>query len=233
MKKGKITITITIGLMSFVLSTLMFRQFKTISSTNILELENMREDQLNGEIIALKAKYEEAKVKLEGNNEKIEEYKKTINTEKEAATLLEQELKESKDLLGKNDISGPGIVVTLEDTRNARILPEDLLVLINHLNSAGAEAISINNQRIVYDSYIVDINSKFLRVNGQVINSPYVVKAIGNTTYLESAISQKNIGYVDDKLSEGKEIKVEQQKQINIGKYTGNLNFEYVKEEGK
>lgn len=98
------------------------------------------------------------------------------------------------------------------------------------MNSAGAEAISINNQRIVYDSYIVNINNEFIRVNGNVIASPYTIKAIGNTSYLESAISQKNIGYVDEKLSEGKSISVETQKQINIGKYTGDLNFEYVKE---
>ena len=124
-----------------------------------------------------------------------------------------------------------GIIITLEDTRNARIVAEDLLILINHLNSAGAEAISINNQRIVYDSYIVNINNEFIRVNGNVIASPYIVKAIGNATYLESAIAQKNIGYVDEKLSEGKSINVETQRGLTINKYTGNLKFEYVKEE--
>lgn len=108
-----------------------------------------------------------------------------------------------------------------------------MLVLLNHLNSAGAEAISINNQRIVYDSYIVNINNEFIRVNGNVIASPYIIKAIGNATYLESAIAQKNIGFVDEKLSEGKSISVEIQKDLFIGKYTGNLNFEYVKEEIK
>lgn len=124
-----------------------------------------------------------------------------------------------------------GIIITLEDTRNARIVAEDLLILINHLNSAGAEAISINNQRIVYDSYIVNINNEFIRVNGNVIASPYIVKAIGNATYLESAIAQKNIGYVDEKLSEGKSINVETQSGLTINKYTGDLKFEYVKEE--
>ena len=124
-----------------------------------------------------------------------------------------------------------GIVIVLEDTRNAKIVAEDLLILINFLNSAGAEAISINNQRIVYDSYIVNINNEFIRINGKIITSPYTVKAIGNTAYLESAISQKNIGFVDEKLSEGKSVLVEQKENIIIPKYTGDLKFEYVKED--
>lgn len=107
MKKGKITITIVIGLMFFVLSTVIFMQFKTISSTDITELETMREDQLNEEIITLKAKYEETYAKLQETGNKITEYKETMNTEKEALELLQKEVKETEDLLGKRDVSGP------------------------------------------------------------------------------------------------------------------------------
>lgn len=223
---------IIIGLMSFVLSMVIFIQFKTISSTDIVELENMREDQLNEEIMTLKAKYEETFKKYEETESKIAEYEVSMTTEKEALELLTHEVKETSDLLGKNGVSGPGIVITLDDTRNAKIVAEDLLVLINLLNSAGAEAISINDQRIVYDSYIVNINmNEFIRVNGKIITAPYIIEAIGNTSYLESAISQKNVGFVDEKLLEGKSVNVEQQEQINIEEYVGDLNFEYVKEE--
>ena len=231
MKNGNITMTITIGLMFFILSTVIFIQFKTISSTDIIELENMREDQLNEEIITLKAQYEETYNKLQETENKIEEYKESINTEKEALNLLKQEVKETRDLLGKNDVVGEGLIITLEDTRNAKITADDLLILRNLLNSAGAEAISINNERIVYDSYIVSINNEFIRINGKIITPPYIVEAVGNTSYLESSISQKDIGFVDEKLSEGKSITVQQKEQITIEQYTGDLNFEYVKEE--
>lgn len=107
MKKGKITITIVIGLMVFALTAVIFIQVKTISSTDITELENMREDQLNEEIITLKAKYEEAYAKLQETGNKITEYKETMNTEKEAWELLQKEVKETRDLLGKNDVTGP------------------------------------------------------------------------------------------------------------------------------
>ena len=106
MKKGTITITITIGLMFFVLSTLIFIQFKTISSTDIIALENMRDDQLNEEIITLKAKYEETASKIIETENKINEYKETMNSDKKALELLKNEVKETEDLIGKTDVSG-------------------------------------------------------------------------------------------------------------------------------
>ena len=74
------------------------------------------------------------------------------------------------------------------------------------LKLAGAEAISINEQRIVYDSYIVDLGGTFISINGKREVSPYIVKAIGNPIYLESELSKKQYGYIDTKLEEGKEI---------------------------
>lgn len=101
-------------------------------------------------------------------------------------------------------------------------------MLLNALREAGAEAISINEQRIVYDSYASDITNTFITIKGKKIVSPYIVKAIGNTTYLESGISQKQYGYIDTKLSEGKSVVLERQEEIEIPAYTGNLSFEYV-----
>jgi len=102
------------------------------------------------------------------------------------------------------------------------------MVLLNALREAGAEAISINEQRIVYDSYASDINNTFITIKGKQMVSPYVVKAIGNTTYLESGLSQKQYGYIDTKLSEGKSVVLERKEQIKIPAYDGDLNFEYV-----
>ena len=104
------------------------------------------------------------------------------------------------------------------------------MLLVNELKAAGAEAISINNQRIVYDSYIVDLADTFVSVNGERLVSPYTVKAIGNSTYLESGLSKKQYGYIDTKTAEGKDVKLERQDNIVINAYNQNLGFEYVKE---
>lgn len=231
MKKGKIIITITIGLMCLILTMLIFIQVKTISQTDISELETMRESELKTEITSLKAKYEETVAKFNETSQTILEYEQASIEGKEASEILQKELKETEDLLGRNSVTGEGIIIYLSDG-TSKINTDDLLELINLLKNAGAEAISINEQRIVYDSYIADINDKnLITVKGEYIASPYVVKAIGNTTYLESAISQKNYGYIDTKITAGKQIELERNSAITIASYNKNLDFEYVKGE--
>ena len=228
MKKGKLTMTITIGLMCLILSTVIFVQFKTINQTDITSLENMREDELRTEISNFKQKAIEVEEQLKETNLKIKEYEETINTDKQASEILAKELEQQNNILGKNTVTGSGVVITLTDTRAQKITPEDLRQLLNGLKTAGAEAISINGHRIVYDSYVVDLGGTFISVNGKREVSPYVVKAIGNPTYLESELSKKQYGYIDTKLEEGKDIVLERQENILIDAYAGSLNMEYA-----
>lgn len=228
MKKGKLTITITIGLMVLILTAVIFIQFKTINQTDITSLENMREDELRTEISNFKQKTEEINKKIEETEEKIAEYDEAITTDKEASELLTNELEQQNNMIGKNDVKGSGIIVTLTDSNEQKITSEDLRTLLNELKTAGAEAISINDQRIVYDSYIVDIGGTYISINGERIVSPYEVKAIGNPTYLESGLSKKQYGYIDTKLEEGKDVVLKRQNEILIKAYTGDLDMEYV-----
>ena len=229
MKKGEITITITIGLMCLILTAVIFVQMKTINQTDITSLENMREDELRTEISNFKQKIIEVEQQLNETNEKIKEYELVINTDKEASKILAEELEKQNNILGKNEVKGNGIVVTLTDTRAQKITSEDLRQLLNQLKADGAEAISINGQRIVYDSYVVDLGGTFISVNGERLVSPYAVKAIGNPTYLESGLSKKQYGYIDTKLEEGKDVVLERKDDILINGYKGNLNMEYAR----
>lgn len=228
MKKGKLTVTITVGFIVLIFTAVVFIQFKTINQTDIVSIENMREDELKSEISNFKQKSEELRKEIEETNTKIEEYKETIKTGKEASELLVKELEKQNNLLGKNEVKGNGIIITLSDTKMQKITGEDLRELLNALKTAGAEAISINEQRIVYDSYVVDIGNTFISVNGTKIVSPYEIKAIGNPTYLESGLSQKQYGFIDTKLEEGKDVSLVRKDNILINKYNKNLNMEYA-----
>lgn len=228
MKKGQVTITITIGLVICILTAVIFVQFKTINQTDITSLENMREDELRTEISNFKQKVEEISKEVADTDSKIAEYQKAINTNKEASELLSKELEQQNNILGKNSVKGSGIVVTLTDTEAQKISGEDLRALLNELRVAGAEAISINGQRIVYDSYIVDIGTTYISINGERTVSPYEVKAIGNPTYLESGLSKKQYGFIDTKLGEGKDVTLKRENNIIIDKYNGDLNMEYA-----
>ncbi len=214
--------------MFLIFTTVLFIQFKTINQTDMTSIENMREEELKAEISGFKQKSEELKKEIEETNLKITEYKNTINTGKEASELLTEELEKQNNLLGVNSVEGSGIIVTLTDTKTKKITGEELRTLLNELKIAGAEAISINGNRIVYDSYVVDIADTYISVNGTRIVSPYEVKVIGNSTYLESGLSQKQYGYIDKKQEEGKDIELVRKDSIVINKYKGNLNMDYI-----
>ena len=64
-KKDKLTISIIIGIMCFVLMLVIFVQFRTISYTDINALETMQETELRKELTAIKTKYSETLEELQ------------------------------------------------------------------------------------------------------------------------------------------------------------------------
>lgn len=228
MRKGKITMTITIGMMCFVLVYVMCLQFRVIEETNIAEIEDMREAELTESLAEWKTKCEELEVLIKEREEKIEEYEESMVTSKEASEILEQELKQAKMLLGVTEVTGDGIVITIEDNDENTVTAILLLELVNELRLAGAEAISINNQRVVNMTDIVDISNSYILVNSEKVVSPYKIKVIGEQTYLESALNIKNAGYVDKYSKIGYSINVEKVNDLTIPKYDGKMELKYI-----
>ena len=129
----------------------------------------------------------------------------------------------------KTDVKGEGITITLKETNNTdtSITADDLLVIINALKLAGAEAISINEERIINSTDIVEINNSFIKVNGQRILAPYVIKAIGPQSYLESSLLGSG-GYADELKNYGYDVTIEKSSKINISKYEDELTSKYM-----
>ena len=229
--KGKGTMLITISAMIALLVAVTLVQFRTIDKTDIEALENMREAELRVEISNWKTKYEEASKKVEDIKIKIEEYNGKIMNNQEAYGLLETELQQAEQALGKTDVQGSGIIVTLTDNEYSNIDEYDLFKLVNELRLAGAEAISINDQRIVSMTDIKNIADALIVVNGAKLTSPYVVEAIGNQSYLESGLTLKTYGYMDKQINaNNKTAVIERQDNIIIGKYEGNIELKYAEE---
>ena len=166
----------------------MFMQFKVVNQTDIAQIESMREEELEQALAQWKEKYEEAYKKLIDTNDKIIEYEENMQSNEEAKELVNKELKEAQTNFGLTNVEGEGVIITLTDTEKMGFDADDLLELINELRDSGAEAISVNNQRIVNTSDIVTISTR-IRVNSKNISSPYEIKAIGERTYLKSALT--------------------------------------------
>lgn len=229
--KNKRMIAIMAGIVTVLLVSTILIQFKSVDSYKKSDIEGLREEDLKTQIAAYKTKYEETEQQYEENKNKIQEYKVTSNENKEASKILDQELEQSKALLGLTDLKGEGVIITLKDNNETQFTSENLRYLINELKYAGAEAISINGNRIINLTDIVTINNSFIVINGNTrINSPYEVKVIGDRKYLTSTLNMKNSGFVDLMKSSNLEVNVKESDNILIGKYTGSIKSNYIKE---
>lgn len=225
--KARVVMSITIGIACFALMLVMFMQFKIVKQTDIAQIENMREDELKKAITDWKEKYEVAYKELKDTNEKIIEYQEKLQNNAETKELIEAELEEAETNFGLTDVTGEGIIVTLEDNEEKSYKASDILILINELRLAGAEAISINQERVTNMTDIVDISAEYLKVNSAGLSSPYIIKAIGDKTYLKSTLTIKN-GYYDLKKKEGYSIDIQEKTNVKISQYSKEIMLRYI-----
>ena len=231
--RATLVLSIVSGIIALVLVASMFIQFRTVDESKELDIEGMRDDELRTQIASYKSKYEETMAQYNANQNTINEYETAINENKETTELLNSEIDQAKTLLGLTDVEGSGVVVTLTDTEKSlySYVADDLLLLLNELKYAGAEAISINDNRIINLADIVTLNDGLIILYGDIrLTSPYVVKAIGDPTYLMSTLSIKNSGYIDQIKANGMQIDVKQENNIKIGAYTRDLETKYLEE---
>ena len=229
MKKFKIdnfAVAIVMFVVCITLTSVMLMQFKTVEETDITDIKNMREAELRKTLSEWKTKYEETYTQLETTNKKIAEYNEKIEKNEAASELIDKELKQSNVDVGKTDVYGEGVIVTLNDTDEKDIEASDLIKLVNELKYAGAEAISINDIRIINTTDIFDIRGySYITVGQQRLEAPYVVKAIGNQAYLSSILNLKDSGFVDQYKNSGKSVSMETSKKIEILKYNGEMTY--------
>jgi uncharacterized protein YlxW (UPF0749 family) len=124
-------------------------------------------------------------------SEKLDAARKKVGTDPQ---LLAQ-LKQVQILEGTQAVEGPGIQISIDDRKaDFPLGTDDLATLINTLKFAGAEAISINDQRIVGSTAIVLSGSSTILVNQVPINRtegiPYELNAIGNQDTLYDYVSK-------------------------------------------
>jgi uncharacterized protein YlxW (UPF0749 family) len=110
----------------------------------------------------------------------------TYEDEHRGAILEElvAELNRVRVLNGAVEVSGPGIELYLDGPLSAL----DLQDLINELRNTGAEAISLNEQRVVVHSVPVIDDRGTIKLDGQFVRRPYRIQAIGDPHTMETAL---------------------------------------------
>ncbi|MHB8172618.1 MAG: DUF881 domain-containing protein [Thermincolia bacterium] len=152
-------------------------------------------------------------------------------------TGLTEEIDRLKVITGELPVKGPGLVLTLDDRNNQGgtvIYSSDLKDIINILRYGGAEAISINGQRIVTNTAIHEAGRNLL-VNKVPVNRtsgvPYEITAIGDTAELENYL-RVTYGLLPDLEAGGVKVDIARQERLVIPAYKGGTTFRLAKPVG-
>lgn len=125
-------------------------------------------------------------VELESLNEKLKVLEESSLSEQE--NLLTEEYRKAQTIAGMTDVTGDGLVITIGENPNMTMSVNDMLQLINDLRMAEAQAISINDERIVAMTEIAK-GDYFIVVNGNTVAAPYTIKVIGDQDKLETMVN--------------------------------------------
>ena len=237
---NKKSISLVLGLMCVLLTFGIVIQIKTVSGTGTILSTNSQENELRDAVLRAKEKYDNLYEELERMESQLEIERTNSTQNNEGLTQLENTIKEGNKILGLSEVTGDGIIITVNDNQkislnswfadpNQLIVHDtDLINIVNELKNAGAEAVSINEQRIVTISAI-ECDGNVIKINGQKIAAPFEIKAIG---LQESLMSVARFGGYVDYLEEYRflDVKVEKsdKEKITIPKYSGVIKFEYV-----
>ena len=232
---NKKAIATVLGIMCFALTAGICIQIKTVKNTNSKVSQNYEENNLRAEVLKYKEKYDNILKETEKIDAQLQSQIDTATTNNSELEEAKNQINDGNKMIGLTEVTGSGIILTIADSEidsnsvldvsDLLIHDLDLLKVINELKNAGAEAISINDQRIVSNTVIECIGA-VIKINGQRVGAPFTIKAIGMPELLKN--TYRNGGYL--KVLEGDRIQVDfkTSDNITIPKYTGTYKFEYA-----
>ncbi|WP_330341268.1 DUF881 domain-containing protein [Streptomyces sp. NBC_00557] len=129
--------------------------------------------------------------RLEDERQGLEKQRQELQSSSDRAAEARRQTAEKERqlgiLAGTVAAQGPGITMTIEDTKGT-VKADMLLDAIQELRAAGAEAIQVNGVRVVANTYFTD-SGNGVGVDGNKINAPYRFKVIGKPQDLEPALN--------------------------------------------
>ena len=240
---NKKQIAITLGIMCFILTVAICIQLKTIENTTTTISQSLKENGLRDEVLRWKERYDNVYEELNQSLKELEEVRKQATQNDTKSSAKQEEIKNNNMLLGLSEVKGEGLQIVIADNNTGTLKNEsealdlssqvvhydDLIEVINALNNAGAEAISINGQRIIQTTAIT-CEGNVIKINGQRVSSPFTIKAIGSQGLLYGSLTMIG-GYLYILDEAGVIVETTQMDNLTVEKYSGVINYKYVKNE--
>jgi len=229
---------IAIGFVCIILSFFVVVQFKSVRNNTVSTYPSQVRLEQAQELLRLeKEKTETLYKQVMEYKDQIAEYQDQIQNEDGQVDMLKTALNQAEIQAGTVSVEGPGLEIKMEDgdTVNPANVDEnlyivhqdDVLKVLNELRAAGAEAIAVNNQRVLATSEIRCAGNT-ISINNTRTAAPFIIKAIGDPNQLESGLMMR--GGIMDELSSWIKIEIKKvNKGLIIPAYMGKFEFKHGK----
>lgn len=188
---------------------------------------------------ALQREQNELKSQLAVLRARLDEIQRNASSQSGAARELQTRLDELKASAGLTPQSGDGVIVHLDDARNVSVATRDIDKSICHatdltdiINTAwkgGAQAIAVNDERIVNSSSVYCVGATIM-VNGTLMSPAFNIAIIGPQNALLGAFDDPNqLQDIKQRRDvQGLGFRVTRANTINVPAYSGALNVRYA-----
>lgn len=199
--------------------------------------QSSTENKLRDEVLKWKEKYDNAYKDLAQSEKTLEDERKKATQNNTETAQMEDQLSKINRQLGLTDVKGEGVIVKVDDNKKSEdaldpsksvVHDGDLVEIVNLLKNGGAEAISINDQRITSVTAIT-CDGNVVRINGEKVGAPFEIKAIGSQERLKGALEMP-YNYIYEMKRDGLQIEINKATSIEIPKYEGVIKREYMKD---
>ncbi len=158
----------TFAFVCLLLGIIIALQLKSINSSSHKAMaENLRMEELSQELMDLMKKNGDLAQKIEELQTALRLTESQSENEEVRLLRITAERDNAEVFAGLTDVTGLGGTITMTPAKNFEVEDTELRTVVNALRASGAQAVSINDQRLVATSEIINAGTIYVMINGQ------------------------------------------------------------------
>lgn len=207
------------GILCLILTFAITVQLRVSSLSESESSQTKITDKLKDEIFRLNDENVKLAEKFQNTTSELDDARNQAAQNDSSSKDTSELIKKYTIVSGKTDVIGQGIIIKYKPSDNEAKadMVKDLRDIVNEIKNAGAEAIEINNQRIVGTTAIEMVKNK-IEINDTEVSENFIIKAIGDSNLMYSGLIRPG-GTIENIRESGVSIEINSENAIKINKY--------------
>lgn len=226
-----------IGALCFAVGLLIITQFGVTEGQSVYVSPKVAGEYITS-MDSERSEIENIRDRIQEAEENLAKYEIALSEDdfSEISGELAAEVLKYKMFSGYETVQGPGVKVIVDDgirqlyegeDINVLLVHDiDIIMIINDLKRSGAEAVSVNGQRII-DRTEIACSGYTVRINGQILARPFVIRAIGDGKRMSASLISPE-GYGTLLKNYGVQFSVELEDDMVIQGHSGFGRYNYI-----